>query len=121
MLTQIMKWVSMAALLAAAMLRRSGANSGLPQFMLTFVVCWGAGLVVMQAVRAKKYVWAGGFVAIALLFNPVAPLLGFQGEWNRLLVLTSLVAFAASLATVKTQPWLPVRSITDRNPGRGSS
>jgi len=119
-LTKIMKWISMAALLTAAMLWGSTLNSQLPRFVLGCVVCLGAGMVIMQAVPAKKYLWAGGFVAIALLFNPLAPILPFSWAWGRLLVLLSIVAFALSLATLKAQTLLSVASITDRNPGSQS-
>lgn len=120
MLTKTMKWLTMAALLTAVMLWRSAANSQLPQFLLGFVVCLGAVVVIMQAVRAKKYVWAGGFAGMALLFNPLLPVLPFDGEWGRLLVLVSIVPFAVSLAALRTQPLLSIASITDRNPGSES-
>jgi hypothetical protein len=110
------KWISMAVLLAAAMLWGSRVNSELPQFLLGFVVCFGAGVVVMQAAQADKYVWAGGFATIALLFNPFVPVLPFDGEWGRWLVLVSIVPFAISLATLKTQPLLSIPSITDGDP-----
>jgi len=116
MLTKTMKWVAMAALLTAATLWRSAANSEFPQFLLGFVVCFGAGVVVMQAARAKKHVWAGGFAAIALLFNPLVPVLPFDGEWGRLLVLVSIVPFAVSLVALRTQPLLSIPSITDGDP-----
>lgn len=120
MLTRIMKWITMAALLTAAMLWRSAVNSQLPQFLLGFVVCLGAGVVVIQAVRAKKYVWAGGFAAIALVFNPLVRVLPFSGGWGLLLVVLSIVPFAASLAALRTQPLLSIPSITDRTPGSES-
>ena len=120
MLTKIMKWITMAALLTAAMLWGSAANSPIQQFLLGFVVCLGAIVVVMQAGRAKKYVWAGGFAVIALLFNPVVPVLPFDGGWGRLLVLVSIVPFAVSLATLRAQPLLSIASITGRNPGSES-
>jgi hypothetical protein len=119
-LTKIMKWITMAALLTAAMLWRSAANSQFLQFLLGFVVCFGAGVVVMQALRAKKFVWAVGFAGIALLFNPLVPVLPFDGEWGRLLVLVSIVPFAVSLAALRTHPLLSIASITGRNPGSES-
>jgi hypothetical protein len=115
-----MKWITMAALLTAAMLWGSAANSQLPRFLLGCVVCLGAAVVIMQAVRAKKYVWAGGFAVLALLFNPLVPVLPFGWEWGRLLVLVSIVPFAVSLAALKTQRLLSMASITDRNPGSQS-
>ncbi len=120
MLTKIMKWTTMAALVTAALLWGSAANSQFPRFLLGFVVCFGAGVVVMQAMRAKKYIWAGGFAGIALLFNPLVPVLPFAGEWGRLLVLVSIVPFAVSVAALRTQPLLSIASITDRNPGSES-
>jgi len=119
-LTKIMKWAAMVALIAAALLWRSTANSELPQFLLGFVVCFGAIVVVVQAVKASKHVWAGGFTAIALLFNPLVPVLPFDGEWGRWLVLLTIVAFAVSLAALRTQPLMSIASITDRNPGSQS-
>ena len=110
----------MAVLLAAAMLWGSAVNSELPQFLLGFVVCFGAGVVVMQAAQAQKYVWAGGFTTLALLFNPLVPVLPFDVEWGRWLVLVSIVPFAVSLATLKTQPLLSIPSITDGDPASRS-
>jgi hypothetical protein len=109
---KIMKLVSIAALLAAAMFWRS--------ILLDFVVCLGAVVVALQAVGAKKYRWTAGFVAIALLFNPVAPILRLSGAMSLLLVLACIALFAISLATLKTEPVLSIPSITDRNPGSQS-
>ena len=115
-----MKWLTIAALLAAALLWRSAANSQLPQFLLGFVVCLGSCVVAMQALRVNKYVWAGGFAVIGLLFNPVVPIFPFGFEWGRLMVLLTVVPFAVSLAALKTRPLLSIPSITDRNPGSQS-
>ena len=120
MRTKIMKWVTMAALLTAGMLWRSAVNSEFPQFLLGFLVCFGAGVVVMQAAQLKKYIWAAGFAAIALLFNPLVPVLAFDSGWGRLLVLISIVPFAVSLAALRAEPLLSLTSITDRNPGSQS-
>lgn len=120
MLTKIMKWITMAVLLTAAMMWRSPANSQLPQVLLGFVVCLGASVVVIQAVQAGRYVWAGGFTAMALLFNPVLPVLPFDGEWGRLLVLASIVPFAISLVTLRAQPLLSIPSITGQSQGTES-
>lgn len=120
MLTKIMKLITMAALVTAVLLWRSAANSQFPQFLLAFVVCFGAIVVAMQAGRAKKYVWAAGFAVIALAFNPLVPAVPFGGEWGRWLVLGSIVPFAVSLAALRAQPLLSIPSITDRNPGSQS-
>ena len=117
MLTKIMKWVSMAALLLTAIFWDVAADY---QLVLDFVVCTGAFVVILQAVRAKEYRWAAGFVAIGLLFSPVVPAFKLSGELSLLLVLVCIAPFAVSLAALKTQPLLSIPSITDRNPGSES-
>jgi hypothetical protein len=117
MLTNIMKWISISALLLAAAFWHSAANY---QVLLDFVVCMGAVVVLMQAVRVREYRWAAGFVAIALLFNPVVPFWGAPGVLPLLIVVVCVVPFAISLFKLKTQPILSMASITDRNPGSES-
>lgn len=101
MLTKIMKWVSMAALLLAAIFWDVAADY---QLVLDLVVCTGAFVVILQAVRAKEYRWAAGFVVIGLLFSPVVPAFKLSGELSLLLVLVCIAPFAVSLAALKAQP-----------------
>lgn len=68
--------------------------------VLQFVVCWGAGLLVMQAVRARQFVWASAFTALAIAFNPVAPIL-YSNMSHRLLAATALGLFVASAFVIK--------------------
>ena len=117
MLALVMKWVSISALFLAATSWRSAANY---QLLLDFVVCIGAVVVVMQAVRAREYRWAAGFVAIALLFNPVVRFLGPPGVLRLLILVVCIASFAISLVALKTQPILSLPSITDRNRGSES-
>ncbi len=79
------------------------------------VVCVSALLVVKQAIWASKYFWAAGFLAIALLFNPLVPL-PITGSAFGLLEWVCLAAFLVSLAVLKMQPTLSVLSITSRAP-----
>jgi hypothetical protein len=98
MLTKIMKWVCIAALLLAV-IWRSSANY---QIVLEFLVCAGAILLVLRAWRAGKYPWAAGFIAIALLFNPIAPIV----LPHPILVwvdLVCLVSFGLSLPVLKAE------------------
>src|SRR3972149_690136 len=46
---------------------------------LKVVVTMAAIVVVVQAVQPKKYRWAVGFVAIALLCNPAVPVVRLSG------------------------------------------
>src|SRR5690349_22153447 len=109
MFTKIMKWVCIAALLLAALWRSSASS----QLLQQFVVCVGAILVALQAVRASKYFWAAGFMAIAVLFNPVVPL-AFSRKGSLWLDWVCLAAFLVSLAALKGRPTLSVPSITGR-------
>lgn len=95
--TKIMKWVSIAALVMAVLI---GVSSDY-RTMLQFVVCVGAVLVVLQAGRTRKYAWAAGFSAIALLYNPIVPLALSR---NLFLAVASLTMFALSLAILSSEP-----------------
>jgi len=69
-------------LLLAAMSWHAGANYRL---LLDLVFSVGAIVVVKQAVRAKQYLWAAGFVGMALLLNPIVPI--FTPAGNLMLLL----------------------------------
>ncbi len=115
MLTKIMKWVCVAALLLAAVRIPNTSY----QVLLEILVCVGAIMVVAQAFRESKYFWAVGFTVIAVLFNPVIPVALAR---NTFLWLDAacLMAFLVSLAALKTRPLLSVPSITGRTPGSQS-
>lgn len=109
MLTKIMKWVSVAALLLGLLWRSSPSY----QLLLQFVVSVGAILVVLQAARAAKYFWAIGFSAIAVLYNPIVPV-ALSRDIFLWLNFVCLATFALSLAVVKTIPIRSRPSLTGR-------
>jgi hypothetical protein len=111
---QVTKWISIAALLFAIVFWNSGANY---QLELDLVVSIAAAVVLIQAVQAKKYRWAAGFLAIALLFNPAVPVFRLAGGFSLSLVVLSIAPFAISLVALRPCPLLSIPSITDRNPG----
>jgi hypothetical protein len=115
MTTKIAKYVSIAALLLAVLLR--GFRDY--RLLLAFVICWGAIVVVRQAARSQKYIWAFAFVLIAILFNPVW-MVRLSTTFSLWLDVGCLTAFAASLFLVRSQPTLSIPSITDRTPGSES-
>jgi hypothetical protein len=80
----------------------------------------GAILVIRQALQAKQYIWAVGFIAIALLFNPMVVIFRPVGYFFLLLVLVSLAMFGISLVALKPQYLLSIPSITDPNRVRES-
>lgn len=106
-----MKWMAIATLFLAVL--------GFPilshRAILEVVVCVSGLLVVTQAIRASKYSWAAGFLAIAVLFNPVVPLPLSRNAFL-LLEWLCLGAFLGSLAVLRMQPALSVLSITSRAP-----
>jgi hypothetical protein len=98
MYTKIMKWVAIAALLGAVAWRSSASY----QILLQFAVCAGAILVMVQAGVAGKYLWAVVFIAIGVLFNPIAPV-ALSSRTFLLLDLACLAMFLVSLTALKTE------------------
>jgi hypothetical protein len=66
--TSIIKWAAIPALLLVSMLSRFTASF---EFRVDIAICVGAMVFVQRAVQAKEYLWAAGFVAIAVVFSPV--------------------------------------------------
>ena len=114
-MTKIMKWVSITMLLLAV-LQLPVANHPV---LLTIVVCVSGLLIAAQAVRAGKYSWAVGFIAIAVLFNPVIHIAraGRDVLWIDGI---GLAAFLAAAVAFKPRPALTVLSITNHLPRRES-
>jgi hypothetical protein len=113
----VMKWFSIAVLLLTLTFWKSAGDY---QLALNVVISIAAVVVVVQAFRSKRYLWAAGFIVVAALFNPVAPVFRLAGGWSLLLVALTIAPFAFSLAALRQQPRLSVPSITDRNPGSQS-
>jgi len=117
MYIQAVKWASIAALFLAMFF---GNSAPLYQVALTLVVTMGAILVLVQAFQEKKYWWAAGFLAIAILFNPALPAVRFSGAIGSLVVVLAIAPFAISLIALRPHRLLSIPSITDRNPGSQS-
>ena len=66
--------------------------------VLRFLVVAAAVAVMLQTLRTRRYLSAALFAALAVLFNPIAPVFGFSGDWQRALLLASAAPFVASLA-----------------------
>ena len=88
------KWASIAGLLGAA-----GLWSHLAPFevLVRFFVTASALILMFQAFQTRYYPVAATFGALALLFNPVAPVFDFSGDWQRAVVAASAAPFVASL------------------------
>jgi len=90
------KWVSLAGLVVVA-----GLWSHLTPYdvVARFIVAAGAIIVMSHSIHVGQYALAAVFAAIALLYNPVAPVFSFSGEWQRVVVVVSAAPFVASLAS----------------------
>jgi hypothetical protein len=115
MFTKIMKWIAIAALLLGLFWHPFAQSRKL----LQLAVLAGAVTVLVQAVRAGKYMWIGLFVVVACVFNPVRPI---SSSPSLLLILDALtlVLFMVSLQGLETKPRPSIASITDRTPGSES-
>lgn len=97
---QAVQWVSIAALLAAA-----GLWSHVMPYavVVRFIVVVGAMVAMFQAFHARHFVIAAVFGALALLYNPVAPVFSFSGGWQRAAVVASVLPFVVSFRLVQSE------------------
>jgi len=89
------QWVSVAGLLTVAGL---GSQLAPYEVAVRFIVTASAIFMMAQAFHARRYAFAALFGALALLYNPVAPVFSFSGDWQRAVVVASAVPFVTSLA-----------------------
>lgn len=91
------KFMSLAGLLLAG---AAGVWPDLLSFdaVIRFIVAAGAMVLMFRALASRDYVFGPLFGVLALLYNPLAPVFSFSGEWQRALVLASAFPFVASLS-----------------------
>lgn len=115
MFTKIVKLVCAGALLVTAFwVTPPGIG-----ILLDILISVGAITIATEAVARPKYVWAAGFVAIGVLFNPIAPV-ALSRNVFLVLDVACLLAFLISLEALQSQPVLSIPSITNRTPGSRS-
>lgn len=90
-----LKWGSIIALLAVAGLWSQVTSYDI---VIRFLLAAGAIGVMFEAFNKRQYALGAVFAGLVLLYNPVAPVFDFSGDWQRALVVLSAVPFAASLA-----------------------
>lgn len=93
--TRIVKAISVVALIVGAVF--------LPRFVLMdvlvrFILTAGAMVAMFHAFQARKLAIAAVFGALAVLYNPVAPMFSFSGDWHRLVAVACAVPFAVAFA-----------------------
>jgi hypothetical protein len=115
MFTKLVKWFSITALVLGLFW---GSSAGF-RIGVEMVVFVAALVVTAHAFRTGKFFWWVAFVALALVFNPIAPLtLSHQIFLG--LDCVSIAVFLAALLFLRWQPILSMPSITDRTPGSES-
>ena len=92
---EAVKWLSITTLLVAAGLWTQAAPYDI---VVRFIVASGAIIIMFQQLQSRHYAFAAVFAALVLLYNPLALVFNFSGDWQRALVVTSAVPFIASLA-----------------------
>jgi len=115
MLTKVIKWSAIVALIAGA-LSRSLPNFGL---LLQFVTVAAAVVVLTQAATMRRYVWMTLFLVTAGLFNPIFPV-PFSRYIFGMVSTFAVLLFFFSLELLQPKPRLSIASITDRMPGSES-
>jgi hypothetical protein len=93
--TKALKWGSIVALLAVAGLWSQLASY---EIAIRCVLAVAAVGMMFEAFNKRHYAFIAVFAALALLYNPVAPVFGFSGNWQRALVVASGIPFVTSLA-----------------------
>ncbi len=93
--TKVLMWGSIVALLAIAWLWSQLASY---DTLIRFVVAAAAIGMMFDAFNKRQYALVAVFAALVLLYNPVAPVFSFSGNWQRALVVASAIPFATSLA-----------------------
>ena len=89
-----LKWGSIVALLAVAALWSQLASY---EIVIRCVLAAAAGMM-FEAFNKRQYALGAVFAGLALLYNPVAPVFNFSGNWQRALVVTSAIPFVTSFA-----------------------
>jgi hypothetical protein len=90
-----LKWGSIVALLAVAGLWSQLASY---EILIRCVLAAAAVGMMFEAFNKRQYALGAVFAGLALLYNPVAPVFSFSGNWQRALVVASAIPFVTSLA-----------------------
>src|SRR4029077_1484111 len=113
MLTKVIKWSAIAALIGGAIFRSAPGYA----LLLRFVVVAASIVVLTQAATVRRYVWMILFLVVAGLFNPVFPV-SFSSYISSIVSTFALFLFFFSLELLK--PESRRATITDHARGGGS-
>jgi len=91
---QAVKSTAIAVLLATAAFWTELAQYAVA---IRFVVVVSAVVVMLQQFHANRYATAALFGVLALIYNPIAPVFDFAGDWQRVFIAASSLSFIASM------------------------
>lgn len=108
MLTKIIKWSAIAALIGGAFLPSLSSYELLSQFVVVAV----SAVVFTQAATMRRYVWMTLFLVVAGLFNPIFPVrFSTYVSWS--VSAFAVLLFFLSLELLQPRRRLSIASITD--------
>ncbi|HUN81916.1 MAG TPA: DUF6804 family protein [Phycisphaerae bacterium] len=90
-----LKWVSIVSLLSVAALWSQLTSY---EIVIRCVLASAAIGMMLETFNKRRYALGAIFGGLALLYNPVAPVFSFSGNWQRVLVVASAIPFVTSLA-----------------------
>ena len=90
-----LKWCSIVALLAVAALWSQLTPY---EIVIRCVLAAAAIGMIFETFHKRQYALGAMFAGLALLYNPVAPMFSISGNWQRALVVASVIPFVTSLA-----------------------
>jgi hypothetical protein len=99
---KVLKWGSIIALLAVAGLWSQLASYDI---VIRCVLAAAAVSMMLEAFNKRQHEFVAVFAALALVYNPVAPMFTLSGNWQRALVVASVIPFVISLA------WRDVKAV----------
>lgn len=108
MLTKIVKWSAISALIGGAFSPSLSFYGLLSQF----VVVAAAAVVLTQAATMRRYVWMTLFLVVAALINPIFPV-RFSNYVFGIVSAFAVLLFFFSLELLQPKPRLSIASITD--------
>lgn len=115
LLTKIIKWTAIAALIGGGF----GYSVYSYRLLSQFVVVAAAAIVLTQAARMRQYVWMTLFLLVVCLFNPVVPV-ALSSYFFGVVSIFAVLLFFFSIELLRPKRKLSIASITDRMPGSES-
>lgn len=91
---KMVKWVSVATLVGAIVFVPYQPSY---EVLVRFVLTLCASVVMWDAFKLRDYTFATVFGTLALIYNPVLPVMNFSGFWQCALMILSAVLFIVSL------------------------